>query len=144
MLRESSFLIKIKVAADVIMLAAIVIATRFTEFQSNFFSQSIFVVGVINVLGWLFIARAFGLYDDLRMKPISIEWVMFLKAFGIFTLVKSFIFFQVLNDFSFGKYPFFLNSLLIFLLLPAEKLLIRIIFKKLKSSSDICQYRGKA
>lgn len=136
MLRESSFLIKTKVAADALFLATIVVATRFTEFQTEFFSQPIFIVVAVNVLGWLFTARAFGLYNDLRMKPISIEWVMFLKAFGIFTLVKSFIFFQLLSDFSFEKYPFFLNSVLIFLLLPAQKLFIRILFKKLRNSHN--------
>jgi putative colanic acid biosysnthesis UDP-glucose lipid carrier transferase len=136
MLRESSFLIKIKVTADVLLLTAIVITTRFAEFQSSFFSQSISMVVAVNILCWLFVARAFGLYNDLRMKPISIEWVMFLKAFGIFTLVKSFIFFQLLSNFSFEKYPFFINSVLIFLLLPAQKLLIRIVFKKLRNSHN--------
>lgn len=136
MLRESSFLIKIKATADVLVLMAIVIASRFTDFQDYAFSQSILIAGAVNILTWLFIARAFGLYNDLRMKPISIEWIMFLKAFGIFTLVKSFIYFQLLDHFSFDQSPFFLNSLLIFLLLPAEKLLIRIVFKKLKSSHN--------
>lgn len=136
MLRESSFLIKIKVASDVLVLTTIVVATRFPEFQNNFFSQPVFTIVAANVLCWLFIARAFGLYNDLRMKPISIEWVMFLKAFGVFTLVKSFLFFQVLQDFSFENYPFFLNSLLIFLFLPAQKLFIRIVFKKLRNSHN--------
>lgn len=136
MLRESAFLIKTKAIADVIFLTAIVAATRFNEFQNHFFSQSIFLVVAVNVLSWLLIARAFGLYNDLRMKPISIEWVMFLKAFGIFTLVKSFIFFQILSDFSFEKYPFFINSVLIFFLLPAQKLSIRIAFKKLRNSNN--------
>jgi putative colanic acid biosynthesis UDP-glucose lipid carrier transferase len=139
MFRESSFLIKIKAAADVFLLTAIVIATRFNEFQNDFLSQSISIVVIVNIIAWLIIARAFGLYNDLRMKPISIEWVMFLKAFGIFTLIKSFIFFQLLDDFSFGRYPFFLNSLLVFMLLPAEKLLIRIVFKKLKNSQNYCR-----
>src|SRR5690348_5279691 len=112
MFKESSFLIKIKAAIDVFLLTAIIVATRITEFQNEFFSQSISIVIAVNVIAWLIIARAFGLYNDLRMKPISIEWVMFLKAFGIFTLIKSFIFFQLLDDFSFGRYPFFLNSLL--------------------------------
>ena len=103
MLRESSFLIKLKASLDVLFLAVIVIATRFEEFQNSFFSQSLFIVVIVNILAWLFIARAFGLYNDLRMKPISVEWVMFLKAFGIFTLVKSFIFFKLLSDFSFEK-----------------------------------------
>jgi putative colanic acid biosynthesis UDP-glucose lipid carrier transferase len=136
MLRESSFLVRIKAAADVLLLTSIIIATRFAEFQNNFFSPAIFIYVSINIVCWLITARSFGLYDDLRMKPISIEWVMFLKAFAIFTLVKSFIFFQLLDDFSFEKYPFFLNSALIFVLLPAQKLLVRIIFKKLRNSNN--------
>lgn len=139
MFKESSFLIKIKAVTDVILLMAIVVVTRFDEFQHNFFSQSISVVIAVNVIAWLVIARAFGLYDDLRMKPISIEWVMFLKAFGIFTLIKSFIFFQLLDDFSFGRYPFFLNSVLIFAILPVGKLFIRILFKRLKNSQNYCR-----
>lgn len=136
MLRESSFLIKTKASLDVLILTSIVIATRFAEFQNSFFSETIFIAVAVNVICWLFIARAFGLYDDLRMKPISIEWVMFLKAFGIFTLVKSFIFFQLLSNLAFEKYTFFINSVLIFTLLPAQKLLIRIVFKKLRNSTN--------
>jgi putative colanic acid biosysnthesis UDP-glucose lipid carrier transferase len=136
MLRESSFQIKTKVAVDVLCLTAIVLGTRFPEFQATFFSQGISIVVFVNVLSWLFIARAFGLYNDLRMKPISIEWVMFLKAFGIFTLLKSFIFFQLFSGFLFEKKIFFLNSFLIFLLLPLQKLLVRVIFKKLRNSHN--------
>ena len=97
MFKESSFLIKIKATADVLLLLAIIITTRLIEFQYNIFSDSLFTVIVVNVISWLIIARAFGLYGDLRMKPISIEWVMFLKAFGIFTLVNSFIFFSTIG-----------------------------------------------
>ena len=136
MLRESSFLIKLKASLDVLFLAVIVIATRFEEFQNSFFSQSLFIVVIVNILAWLFIARAFGLYNDLRMKPISVEWVMFLKAFGIFTLVKSFIFFQLLSDFYFEKYPLFFNSIFIFFILPVQKLFVRILFKKLRNSHN--------
>ncbi|MGZ3854205.1 MAG: undecaprenyl-phosphate glucose phosphotransferase [Flavisolibacter sp.] len=136
MLRESSFLVKTKAAADVLFLAAIVIVTRFAEFQASFFSETISIVVAVNVFAWLFIGRAFGLYNDLRMKPISIEWVMFVKAFGIFTLVKSFLFFQLFSSFYFEKNLFFLNSVLIFFILPLQKLLIRIVFKKLRNSHN--------
>jgi len=139
MFRESSFLIKIKVAADIIVVAGIILATRFVEFQYNILSESVFTAVVVNVASWRFTARAFGLYHDLRMKPISIEWVMFLKAFGIFTLLNSFIFFQLLDHFSFGKYPFFLDSFLIFMFLPAQKLFVRIMFKKLRNSQNYCR-----
>jgi putative colanic acid biosynthesis UDP-glucose lipid carrier transferase len=136
MLRESSFLVRVKIAADIVFLTFIIITTGAAMFQNNLFTPSTFTFVITNLICWIFTARAFGLYHDLRMKPISIEWVMFLKAFSIFTLLKSFIFFQVLDNFSFEKYPFFLNSLLIFVLLPAQKLLIRIIFKKLRNSHN--------
>jgi putative colanic acid biosynthesis UDP-glucose lipid carrier transferase len=136
MLKESSFLIRIKIFADLFFIASIIVATRFAEFQHSFFSQGLFVYVLVNLIVWFVAARSFGLYDDLRMKPISVEWVMFLKAFGIFTLVKSFIFFQVLDDFSFEKYPFLLNSCLLFLILPVQKLLIRIVFKRLRNSNN--------
>lgn len=139
MLRESSFLIRIKIVADILLITAIVLSTRLPGFQPYSLSQPVFICVVVNLLCWLFTARAFGLYHDLRMKPISVEWIMFLKAFGIFTLIKSFVFFQLLNDFSFEKYPFFLNSLLLFFLLPAQKLLIRIVFKKLRNSNNYCR-----
>jgi len=139
MFKESSFLIKIKATADVLLLLAIIITTRLIEYQYNIFSESMFTVLVVSVISWLIVARAFGLYGDLRMKPISIEWVMFLKAFGIFTLLNSFIFFQLLDHFSFERYPFFLDSVLLFTLLPAQKLLIRIMFKKLRSSDQYCR-----
>src|SRR6478672_12322175 len=103
MFKESSFLIKIKVAADVLVVTAIILTTRFLQFQYDIFSESAFTAVVVNVFSWLLTARAFGLYHDLRMKPISVEWVMFLKAFGIFTLLNSFIFFQLLDHFSYGK-----------------------------------------
>jgi putative colanic acid biosynthesis UDP-glucose lipid carrier transferase len=136
MFKESSIAVRTKLAADVILLISIVVSTRFAEFQSYFFSYSIFLYTTINVLCWLAIGRAFGLYEDLSNKPFSMEWVMFLKTFIIFTLVKSFIFFQIIPDFSFKKYPFFLNSFYIFLFLPFGKLAIRMIFKKIRKSHN--------
>jgi len=79
MFKESTFLIKIKVIVDVLVLTGIVLATRFLEFRHEIFSESVFTAVLVNVLSWLLTARAFGLYHDLRMKPISVEWVMFLN-----------------------------------------------------------------
>lgn len=136
MLRESSFLVRIKVAADVVLLSLIIVGVRVTVFHNPSFTSSTFTYILVNLLCWVFTARAFGLYNDLRMKPISVEWIMFLKAFGIYTLLKPFIFSQVLDHFTFERFPFFLNSILIFTLLPAQKLLVRIIFKRLRNSDN--------
>ncbi len=136
MLRESSLLVKIKVTADILLLTAILFATNIAEIETASFSPLTFTFIIINLISWILTARGFGLYSDLRMKPISIEWVMFLKSFGIFTLLTSFVFFQVLKTYPFGQYPFLLNSALIFALLPAQKLLIRVIFKRIRNSQN--------
>lgn len=136
MLRESSFLIKTKIVADAVLLTLILAGTRITEFENLFSSSTGFAFVFISLLCWFFSARAFGLYYDLRMKPISMEWVMFLKAFGIYTLLTSFIFFQLLKNHSFEQYHFLLNSVLIFTLLPLQKLLVRVVFKKLRNSNN--------
>jgi putative colanic acid biosynthesis UDP-glucose lipid carrier transferase len=136
MLRESSFLVRIKLVADVLLLGAIISVTSIASSETVFFTPSTVAFISINLLCWVLTARAFGLYGDLRMKPISVEWVMFLKAFGIYSLLKPFIFFQILDDFSFEKYHFLLNSALIFFLLPVQKLIIRIVFKRLQNSQN--------
>lgn len=136
MLRESSFLVRVKVVADTLLLSGILLGTRVSEFPSISFSLLTFTFLIVNLICWIFTARAFGLYHDLRMKPISIEWVMFLKSFGIYTLLTSFIFFQVLKNYPFDQYPFLLDSALIFVLFPAQKLLIRVVFKKLRNSHN--------
>src|SRR5690348_15491185 len=109
MLRESSFFIRTKIAADLILLAAInfVSLSIFDEFESILSSApSLLLVITISLLVWLACARSFGLYSDLRMKPVSIEWVMFVKAFSIYTLLTSFIFFQVFKIYPFDRQQF--------------------------------------
>lgn len=139
MLRESSFLVRIKIVADVLLLGTIIILTTVTRTENAFFTPTTIVFLSINLLCWVFTARAFGLYSDLRMKPISMEWVMFLKAFGIYSLLKPFIYYQILEDFTFERYHFLVNSVLVFTLLPAQKLIIRIIFKKIRNSQNYCR-----
>lgn len=139
MLRESSFFIRTKIAADLILLAAInfVSLSIFDEFESILSSApSLLLVITISLLVWLACARSFGLYSDLRMKPVSIEWVMFVKAFSIYTLLTSFIFFQVFKIYPFDRQQFLIESVLIFFMLPVQKLAVRIAFKKINNSHN--------
>jgi putative colanic acid biosynthesis UDP-glucose lipid carrier transferase len=71
------------------------------------------------------------------MKPFSIEWVVFLKSFSIYVLSSSFILFQLYKHFSFQQKNFLLCCGLLFILLPVQKLVIRILFKRIRSSDKL-------
>jgi putative colanic acid biosynthesis UDP-glucose lipid carrier transferase len=71
------------------------------------------------------------------MKPFSIEWVIFLKSFGIYVLLSSFILFQLYKRFSFQQQYFLLQCSFLFVLLPVQKLAIRLIFKRIRSSNKL-------
>jgi putative colanic acid biosynthesis UDP-glucose lipid carrier transferase len=117
---------------DLLLLGAIILTVQSNYTATNefsFFSPFLSVI-VTNMITWVLCARSFGLYGDLRVKPFSIEWVMFLKSFALYALVTSFIAFQVFKQYPYGRHQFLIQCGLIFLLLPIQKLLVRIIFKK--------------
>jgi putative colanic acid biosynthesis UDP-glucose lipid carrier transferase len=140
MLRESSFLIRAKVIIDLLLLSAILLflqsgLTNLTGSLSS--TQTILSIGLCT-LSWLFIGRAIGLYVDMRVKPFSIEWVIFLKTFFFYCLLTSFIFFQLFNLSSpEHRKDFLLHCLLVFLLFPLQKLAVRVVFKRIKNSDNI-------
>ena len=72
----------------------------------------------------------------MRMKRFSIEFVLFLKAFGIYVLTSSFVQFQLYKHFSFQQMHFFVYCALLFVLLPVQKLGIRVVFKKIRSGNQ--------
>lgn len=138
MLRESSFLIRSKILTDLLLVALIVLITFGTldQIHSNLSAPSTIILLFISLACWLFSGSAFGLYSDMRLKPYSIEWVIFLKTFGIYTLVTSFIYFQLLPD-SVNRQQFLFHCFLVFTILPIQKLAIRVIFKKIKNSNHL-------
>lgn len=139
MLRESVILVRAKMIMDLAFLNAIIIGVQ-SHFNLpdtvNAFSPFLLVL-LTSTVAWLFCARAFGLYGDLRFRQFSIEWVMFLKAFGLYVLVTSFIAFQVFANYPYGKHQFLLQAALGFFLLPAQKVLIRVLFKRLWNSNNM-------
>jgi len=137
--RESTVLIRTKIIADLTLLTLIFagVKSNFTRLdEAFFFSPALFSV-LISCLCWLLSARAFGLYSDLRMKPFSIEWVMFLKSFAIYTLVTSFIYFQLFKQGLFERNHFLLHAALLFILLPVQKLIIRMAAKRIRRHENV-------
>ncbi|HEU4470462.1 MAG TPA: undecaprenyl-phosphate glucose phosphotransferase [Flavisolibacter sp.] len=139
MLRESILLIRAKVTTDLALLASIVLSLQgsFGGVATNLFTTSSLFILFVSLCCWLFAGRTLGLYEDLRMKPFSIEWVAFLKALGVYTLLTSFIFFQLFQQAAFSRKEFLIHCALIFILLPIQKLIIRIIVKQISNSENV-------
>jgi putative colanic acid biosynthesis UDP-glucose lipid carrier transferase len=120
--------------ADLTLLALIIVLVQDGLNDESLFSSAQLAFLFASLICWLLSARTLGLYGDFRMKPFSIEWVVFLKTLLLYTLVISFIIFQFLNKHPLNRHQLLLHCLLIFFLLPVQKLAIRIILKKFRNS----------
>lgn len=131
-------MIRAKVFADFLFLFISIAVSRSVVLTSNatIAFSSLFLIFAVNSLCWFFSASAFGLYSDMRMKRFSIEFVLFLKAFCIYVLASSFVQFQLYKHFSFQEMHFFLYCALLFIVLPVQKLVIRVLFKKIRNSNQ--------
>lgn len=85
-----------------------------------------------SLLFWLFSARIMGLYSDFRETPFSIEWVAFLKTLGFFAMISSLAFFLLLKDYGYTRREMLMQLGCIFFLLPMQKVVLRILFRKIK------------
>ncbi|MBO9574067.1 MAG: exopolysaccharide biosynthesis polyprenyl glycosylphosphotransferase, partial [Chitinophagaceae bacterium] len=83
------------------------------------------------------VGRAIGLYKDYRAIAFSVEWVVFLKALIIYSLLVSFVFTQMLLPNHLGLSQLILQCSGIFILIPVQKICIRLIFKRIRSSSQV-------
>ncbi len=138
MQRAINFSTKSKIVADLFLLTLITIFAQSGLPNEDDFFSSANLVGIFTSLScWFFSARVLGLYNDYRTKPFSIEWVVFVKALVLYTLLISFILFQLLNQPSFNRLNLFVHCSLIFICLPIQKLLMRIAMKKLRSSEKV-------
>jgi putative colanic acid biosynthesis UDP-glucose lipid carrier transferase len=138
--RASKLSIRGKILADLLVLTLIlvIVQSSLTEITSTF-SRTDLTILFICLSCWLFSGRMLGLYSDFRMKPFSIEWVVFLKSLVLYTLLVSFTFAQFFNQFHFSRQKLLLHGSLIFILLPIQKLLIRIAAKKIRNSNNVAR-----
>ncbi|HVG14160.1 MAG TPA: undecaprenyl-phosphate glucose phosphotransferase [Chitinophagaceae bacterium] len=125
-----------KIIADLIFLALITIVIQGNQYSdTESFISSTNLVGIFTSIAcWFFAGRSMGLYNDFRMKSFSIEWVVFLKSLVLYTLLISFVSFQLLDHSSFNRSNLLFHCSLIFICLPVQKLLLRIAFKKIRNS----------
>ncbi len=130
---------RVKITADLVFLGVFILLIQNTLADSAYglFSSAKLLVLFCSLTCWFVAARGMGLYKDFRAIPFSYEWTVFLKTLIIYALLSSFVFTQVIKD-----QPFELNSLiyqatLIFIFFPIQKLVIRIVFKRIRSSSQM-------
>jgi putative colanic acid biosynthesis UDP-glucose lipid carrier transferase len=88
-------------------------------------------------VSWLLVGASSGLYQDLRIKPFSYEWVLFIKTLVIYTLIISFISFQFYKSQLYIRWIIGIQCAFIFLVFPMQKLMIRFILKKIRKSDSI-------
>lgn len=129
---------RVKITADFVFLGLIIFLIQIRFFpETEIFSSSRLIVIFFSLGCWFISGRAMGLYKDFRAIPFSYEWTVFLKTLIIYSLLVSFIFSQIIKD-----YPFELSQLifqfgLIFIVIPIQKLVIRVIFKRLRNSKQM-------
>lgn len=92
---------------------------------------------IVSLSAWFASGRIMGLYKDYRTIPFSIEFTAFMKTLLIYGLLISLVFLFLLKEFPFVRTHIILQSVLIFVLLPIQKVAIRIGIKKIRNSNQI-------
>jgi putative colanic acid biosysnthesis UDP-glucose lipid carrier transferase len=139
MYKASNFLTQTKIIADLLILSLIIFFVQNWKLASvqQFFTGTNIMLLFISLTCWIFSASALKLYKDFRMKPHSMEWVAFLKALTLYTLLFSFMLFQLFPFLQVTRKELLVHCSLIFLLLPIQKLIIRILVKKIRNGENV-------
>jgi putative colanic acid biosysnthesis UDP-glucose lipid carrier transferase len=134
------FSIRSKIIADLAVLASIILILQSIYFSDTQFLSSTNISILFFSLGiWLFSARTSGLYNDFREKPFSIEWIAFLKSLVLYGLLVSFLLLFFYKDHLYNRPLIVLHCSLIFVLIPVQKVIIRIALKKLSRSNNVAR-----
>lgn len=131
--------VKTKITADLLTLGVIILYIQERQLQTGyqlFSSLNLLMLG-LSLGCWFVCARALGLYKDFRAIPLSFEWVIFLKTFIIYGLVTSFVFSQILKEYHFQLSSFLFQCALVFTIFPLQKLIIRLVFKRIRNSKQV-------
>ncbi|HEV7332019.1 MAG TPA: undecaprenyl-phosphate glucose phosphotransferase [Flavisolibacter sp.] len=138
MQRNSKLFESGKFIADLLTLALIIIVSRNLLVENeNILSLPNLVVLATVLVVWMIAGRTTGLWEDLTFKPFSIEWIVFGKALVVYSLLLSFIFFQLSSVLSFRTHQFLLHCGVIFFLFPIQKLLVRKFIQKVRNSKNL-------
>ena len=128
-----------KLTVDLLLLAGSIILIQYAlnGTETAVFTRYSVSLSFIATVCWLLVGASSGLYQDFRVKPFSYEWVLFVKTLVIYTLIISFISFQFYKSQLYIRWIIGIHWLFIFLVFPMQKLLIRMILKKIRKSDSI-------
>lgn len=130
--------IRIKILADlVLILLAIYLQNRGILLNGDFFTSENLASIFLGVASWLLIGAGLGLYKDLRDHTFAYEWMLFVKTLIIYLLVITFFNFQLLSKLHFNRTHLVIHASVLFIFIPLEKLVIRLVLKKLRNSSNV-------
>lgn len=131
--------IRVKITMDCLFLTLICLFMQngFLIPPTELFSSTHILITFFSAGCWFFCGRAMGLYKDFRAIPFSYEWIVFLKTLIIYFLVTSFVFSQLVKSYSFDIYQLAFHCALVFALVPMQKLIVRVIFKRLRNSKQV-------
>lgn len=135
---SAQFSFRTKMTLDLLLLCGIMILSSYllSPLKSALTGDHIVTI-CASLLFWLFSARIMGLYSDFRETPFSIEWVAFLKTLGFFAMISSLAFFLLLKDYGYTRREMLMQLGCIFFLLPMQKVVLRILFRKIKLKNGL-------
>ncbi|KYP15969.1 undecaprenyl-phosphate glucose phosphotransferase [Flavihumibacter sp. CACIAM 22H1] len=132
------FSTRIKIAADIVVLFLIILFVHYWKNENEYFLKGDNLVTILSCLVlWFISARFMGLYQDYRETPFSIEWVSFLKSLLLYAMISAFAFILFLKDYGFNRTEMILQLILLLIFLPVQKIVFRIILKKLKTAGHL-------
>jgi len=139
MYRYNNPSVRAKIALDLALLALITVFLqgRSASDYSSLFSSSHLVILFCTLACWFVSGRAVGLYKDFRATSFSYEWTVFLKTLIVYSLLASFLFSQILKEYPFELKSLFLQCSLIFIVIPIQKIIVRLIFKYIRKSKQV-------
>ena len=135
MRQANHFSVRTKIFADLVSLCFIhfLVWSSFT----GLFTQTSAIGLLASLPCWLFSGRLLGLYQDFRNKPFSVEWPYFVKTLILYTLLFPFALFGLLRDVPLERKQLLLHVALIFVLIPLQKLSLRIVLKRVRNSKGM-------
>ncbi|HZF63708.1 MAG TPA: undecaprenyl-phosphate glucose phosphotransferase [Chitinophagaceae bacterium] len=137
MLRNSKLLLKAKIVSDLLVISLVVAIDSGVKTDSSLFFTNVSLLALLICgVGWLSSARFSGAFSDFEQKPFSQEWIAFLKSFLLYVLLVSFVLFHLQQPI-FHKHHFMYHSLMLFFLIPIERLAVRLIFKKFSANTYV-------
>lgn len=124
-----------KILADLLTISLVFVFQHSSATKLPYNANILIVLSSLS--SWFIAARFVGLYKDFRSIPFSVEFTEFIKAITLYSLLSSFIVFIIFKGVPFSRADLFFHCVALLILLPLQKLVIRVIMKKIRSNAQL-------